>query len=115
MRAPSPGGRRAGSSGRRGSCAGAWAIGGWRRGRGRRSPGSSSPDAQSLDHAATVLSGRTDPAAGLLAVAIVAAVGGQAGWPAPWREHLRALRRHPDAEVRHAALGPVTYREDDGK
>jgi hypothetical protein len=53
--------------------------------------------------------------AGLLAVALVAAVGGQAGWPAPWREHLRALRRHPDAEVRYAALGPVTYREDVGQ
>jgi hypothetical protein len=69
------------------------------------------PDPQTLDRAAATLVRRPDPAAGLLAVALVAAVGAQAGWPPPWREHLRALRRHPHAEVRHAAVQPVTYPE----
>jgi hypothetical protein len=68
-------------------------------------------DADSLDNAASTLARRTDVPAGLLAVALVATVGAEAGWPAPWREHLRALRRHPGAEVRHAALRPVTYKE----
>jgi hypothetical protein len=68
-------------------------------------------DPHSLDDAAAALARRPDTAAGLLAVALVAAVGAQSGWPAQWREHLRALRRHPDAEVRHAALRPVTHPE----
>jgi hypothetical protein len=68
-------------------------------------------DPHSLDDAAAALARRPDAAAGLLAVALVGAVGAESGWPAPWREHLRALRRHPDAEVRHAAVRPVTHPE----
>ncbi|GIJ60119.1 HEAT repeat domain-containing protein [Virgisporangium aurantiacum] len=68
-------------------------------------------DPGSVDEAAATLARRPDVAAGLLAVALVAALGAEAGWPAPWREHLRALRRHAEAEVRHAALRPVTAPE----
>ncbi len=48
------------------------------------------------------------------------ASGGQAGPPeargcwapvAPWRECLAALRRHPEADVRDAALDEVTAYE----
>ena len=68
-------------------------------------------DPHGVDEAAATLARRPDVAAGLLAVALVAAMGAEAGWPAPWREHLRALRRHAEAEVRHAAMRPVTYAE----
>lgn len=66
-------------------------------------------DPASLARAASVLAGRPDTPAGLLAVALVAEVGGRSGWPAQWRGYLRTLRRHPRADVRHAALRPVTY------
>jgi hypothetical protein len=57
------------------------------------------------------LNGRDDAAAGLLAVALTVAAGSRAGWPAGWRERLRDLRRHPSADVRHAALMAVTTSE----
>jgi hypothetical protein len=47
-------------------------------------------------------------AEGLLAVAVTGAAGERAGWPAPWREQLRTLRRHPVADVRDAALEEAT-------
>jgi hypothetical protein len=38
--------------------------------------------------------------------------GGQvSGWAEPWRDRLRALRRHPDVEVQVAALAVVTATE----
>ncbi|AWZ08411.1 hypothetical protein [Streptomyces sp. ICC4] len=46
--------------------------------------------------------------AGLFAAALTAAVGRLHGWPAPWRELLRELRRHPEAEVRDAAFSATT-------
>jgi len=48
---------------------------------------------------------------GLLAAALTAAIGSRTGWAAPWREQLRALRRHPVADVRDAALDQVTAYE----
>ncbi|SFF09019.1 hypothetical protein SAMN05216251_10885 [Actinacidiphila alni] len=43
-------------------------------------------------------------AAGLLAVAVLDGVGVRLRWPEPWRAALRAARRHPDSDVRDAAL-----------
>ncbi|OEV14023.1 hypothetical protein AN218_01125, partial [Streptomyces nanshensis] len=43
-------------------------------------------------------------AAGLLSVALASAVNPPGGWPEPWREVLRALRRHAAPDVRAAAL-----------
>ncbi|MFC4070904.1 hypothetical protein [Actinoplanes subglobosus] len=54
--------------------------------------------------AVTRLSGRGDPAGGLLALALVA-VGDEFGWKAPWCDLVHELRRHPDAEVRDEAYG----------
>lgn len=48
---------------------------------------------------------------GLLAAAVTGAIGARTGWAAPWRERLRALRRHPVADVRDAALDQVTAYE----
>ncbi|MFD9329518.1 hypothetical protein [Streptomyces sp. NPDC060065] len=48
---------------------------------------------------------------GLLAAALTEAIGTRTGWAAPWREQLRALRRHPVADVRDAALDQVTAYE----
>ncbi|NGO14509.1 hypothetical protein G5C60_44700 [Streptomyces sp. HC44] len=50
-------------------------------------------------------------AEGLLAVSVTGALGSRTGWAAPWREQLRALRRHPVADVRDAALEEVTAYE----
>ncbi|NEC85896.1 hypothetical protein [Streptomyces sp. SID12501] len=50
-------------------------------------------------------------AEGLLAVAVTGALGGRTDWAAPWREELTALRRHPVADVRDAALDEVTAYE----
>ncbi|MEW1724977.1 hypothetical protein [Streptomyces sp. NPDC093109] len=48
---------------------------------------------------------------GLLAVALVKDVGHGLGWPGEWRTALRALRRHPVADVRDAALGFAVEQE----
>jgi hypothetical protein len=56
-----------------------------------------------LHAVAAVLAGRPDPAAGLFALALTRA-GERLGWPAPWRDLLRELRRHPNEEVRALAL-----------
>ncbi|GAA2659868.1 hypothetical protein [Streptomyces vastus] len=50
-------------------------------------------------------------AQGLLAVALTGALGIRTAWPAPWREHLRLLRRHALPDVRDAALAVVTAHE----
>ncbi|MDF9816555.1 hypothetical protein [Streptomyces sp. SPB162] len=42
--------------------------------------------------------------AGLLAVVVTDAGGSRTGWPEPWREQLRLLRRHAHADVRDEAL-----------
>ncbi|MET7887181.1 hypothetical protein ABZU45_41675 [Streptomyces avermitilis] len=48
---------------------------------------------------------------GLLAAALTEAIGTRTGWAAPWRQQLRALRRHPVADVRDAALNQMTAYE----
>ncbi|HWS36890.1 MAG TPA: hypothetical protein VN408_29635, partial [Actinoplanes sp.] len=50
----------------------------------------------------TRLTGRADPAGGLLAVALVR-VGATFGWADPWRDRLLALREHPEDAVREQA------------
>jgi len=47
-------------------------------------------------------------AAGLLAVALAAAVNPGSGWPEPWRAFLRDVRRHAVPDVRVAALEVAT-------
>lgn len=49
--------------------------------------------------------------AGLLGWAIISAAGRRSGWAPVWRELLIALRNHPDADVRQAALDTVTATE----
>lgn len=51
------------------------------------------------------------PEAGLLAAALTAGLGRLHGWPAPWRELLRELRRHPELEVRDAAYEAATQED----
>ncbi|MEW2520296.1 hypothetical protein [Actinacidiphila alni] len=50
-------------------------------------------------------------AAGLLAVAVLDGVGVRLRWPEPWRAALRAARRHPDPDVRDAALEVTVAQE----
>ncbi|MGP4052749.1 hypothetical protein [Streptomyces sp. 2A115] len=50
-------------------------------------------------------------AEGLLAAALTDAVGTRTGWPAAWREQLRALRRHRAPDVRDMALARATAYE----
>lgn len=49
--------------------------------------------------------------AGHFAVAITEALGARTGWTADWRTRLRALRRHPDPDIREAALAVTTAGE----
>lgn len=51
------------------------------------------------------------PAAPLLAVAITGVTAVEAGWPPPWRDLVRGLRTHADADVRLAALDTFTSQE----
>ncbi|MFI5671666.1 hypothetical protein [Streptomyces sp. NPDC051704] len=51
------------------------------------------------------------PVPGLFAAALTAAMGRRCDWPPQWREVLRKLRRHPEQEVRDAALAAFTHRE----
>ncbi|CAM5312060.1 hypothetical protein SAVIM338S_00616 [Streptomyces avidinii] len=54
------------------------------------------------------LAGDGGAEAGLFAAALTAGLGRLHGWPAPWRELLRDLRRHPEPEVRDAAFATAT-------
>ncbi|GAA3772328.1 hypothetical protein GCM10023083_06760 [Streptomyces phyllanthi] len=68
-------------------------------------------DPETLLHTARRLIAHGAHAQGLLAVALTGALGARTDWPAPWREQLRALRRHPVPDVRDAALAEVTAYE----
>ncbi|MET9556118.1 hypothetical protein [Streptomyces sp. NPDC006645] len=57
--------------------------------------------------AATDLAHTGDPATGLLSVALITLMGPRLSWPPAWRTLLRALRDHPSADVRDAALGVI--------
>ncbi|WP_051745274.1 hypothetical protein [Streptomyces yerevanensis] len=68
-------------------------------------------DPEALLHVARRLTAHGGHAQGLLAVALTGALGSRTAWPAPWREHLRLLRRHALPDVRDAALAVVTAHE----
>jgi hypothetical protein len=53
----------------------------------------------------------TTAAGALLAVSIASQAGPYAGWPAPWRDLVLALRDHADPDVRERALRTVTAPE----
>jgi hypothetical protein len=61
-----------------------------------------SPDPALVAGTVGGLTRRGDLAGGLFAVALVRH-GAGLGWPAPWRDLLTGLRRHPDADVREEA------------
>ncbi|WP_141974707.1 hypothetical protein [Saccharothrix saharensis] len=63
--------------------------------------------ARLLDVAGALVAG----GAAAVALAVVTAAGRDAGWPAPWRELLRGLRRHGDPDVREAASDVFTSQE----
>ncbi|MDG9722517.1 hypothetical protein [Streptomyces sp. DH41] len=73
----------------------------------REQPG----DAAVLRAEAVALARHGGHAEGLLAVAVTGALGSREEWPAPWRELLRTLRRHPVPDVRDAALEETTAYE----
>lgn len=54
---------------------------------------------------------RGDLASGLLALNLVTTTGQRTRWSDDWRLWLRTLRRHPDPDVRQAALDPTTANE----
>ncbi|WBQ03067.1 hypothetical protein [Kribbella sp. CA-293567] len=57
---------------------------------------------------ATHLTTTGRPVDALLALTLTAAATGRTGWSPTWRALLVALRNHPSADVRHAALDLVT-------
>nr|WP_218835353.1 hypothetical protein [Streptomyces sp. Alain-F2R5] len=73
----------------------------------REQPG----DAEALRVEAAALASHGGHAEGLMAVAVTGALGSREDWPEPWRERLRALRRHPVPDVRDAALEETTAYE----
>ncbi|MCT9010028.1 hypothetical protein [Streptomyces rhizosphaerihabitans] len=73
--------------------------------------GAQGGDPGALLDAARHLAAHGGHAEGLLAVAVTVATGTRTGWAAPWREHLRTLRRHPVPDVRDAALDHLTAQE----
>ncbi|MET9896750.1 hypothetical protein ABZZ47_42595 [Streptomyces sp. NPDC006465] len=68
-------------------------------------------DPDALLEAVRRLAAHGGHAEGLLAVAVTAAIGTRTGWATPWRDRLRALRRHPVPDVRDAALNRLTAQE----
>ncbi|MHA7958478.1 hypothetical protein ACX9I7_12055 [Streptomyces sp. L500] len=64
-----------------------------------------------LAHAARALTAAGSHAAGLFAVALTAMGGRRTHWSAPWRDQLRALRRHAHPDVRDEALATATAEE----
>ncbi|MFI9202931.1 hypothetical protein [Streptomyces sp. NPDC053048] len=64
-----------------------------------------------LLHAAAALADDGEHAAGLFALALTVAGGRRGYWSTAWRDQLRALRRHPHADVRDEALRTVTAEE----
>jgi hypothetical protein len=60
---------------------------------------------------ATHLTTTGRPVDGLFALTLTAAATGRTGWSPAWRALLVALRNHPSADVRHAALDLMTASE----
>ncbi|MFD9405952.1 hypothetical protein ACFWBN_02855 [Streptomyces sp. NPDC059989] len=69
------------------------------------------PDAAGTLELVRTLADDGETATGLFAAAILGGVGWRHDWPPEWRAQLRALRRHPEPEVRDAALATTTYKE----
>jgi hypothetical protein len=67
-------------------------------------------DARTAFAAAVVLAEEPGLAPGLFAVALLRS-GYRLGWPAPWRDQIRRLRRHEVADVRAAGLAVALVRE----
>ncbi|MFD6291177.1 hypothetical protein [Streptomyces sp. NPDC060205] len=68
-------------------------------------------DAETLLGVARRLTSHGGHSEGLLATALTAALGTRTDWRQPWRDRLGALRRHPVADVRDAALARTTAYE----
>ncbi|MGN9817842.1 hypothetical protein ACTMUQ_21175 [Streptomyces sp. SD11] len=68
-------------------------------------------DAETLLGIARRLTAHGGHGEGLLATAVTVALGTRTDWRQPWRDRLRALRRHPVADVRDAALARTTAYE----
>jgi hypothetical protein len=67
--------------------------------------------AAALLHATEQLTATGTYATGLFAVSLTDSLGRRTGWPAEWRARLRALRTHPHADIRDAALSVTTASE----
>ncbi|WAU83862.1 hypothetical protein O1Q96_31755 [Streptomyces sp. Qhu-G9] len=78
---------------------------------GRLLRGPHEGDPKTLLGAARRLTAHGGHGEGLLAVALTGALGARTDWGSPWRVQLNALRRHPMADVRDAALAQVTAYE----
>lgn len=61
--------------------------------------------------AAAAAGGDAPAGASIVAVALTRAAGDRSGWPEPWRDRLRALRRHVDPEVARFAIDVATAAE----
>ncbi|MFJ2260255.1 hypothetical protein ACIOKD_18250 [Streptomyces sp. NPDC087844] len=68
-------------------------------------------DAEILLGVARRLTAHGGHGAGLIAAALTGALGTRTDWRQPWRAQLRALRRHPVADVRDAAPARTTAYE----
>ncbi|MFD3482172.1 hypothetical protein [Streptomyces sp. NPDC058665] len=79
--------------------------------RSRLSHGAPPSNPTALLTTATHLTATDTPSTGLLAVALVSALGDRLGWPDDWRRALYTLRTHPSTDVRDAALGVVIRTE----
>ncbi|ADB31557.1 hypothetical protein Kfla_2483 [Kribbella flavida DSM 17836] len=64
-----------------------------------------------LSAAADLTAAGSDPAGGLLALALICAAGPRSGWNGDWRALLVAVRNHPAPDVRQRALEVLTATE----
>lgn len=82
-----------------------------RRGRTGRTPAVRGLAITDTDQLITSLLHRSDSIAGRFALALTVAAGQATNWNHPWDNHLRALRRHHDPDLRDAALAIRTAPE----
>ncbi|MBT2404261.1 MULTISPECIES: hypothetical protein [unclassified Streptomyces] len=77
----------------------------------RHSYGLPRPDSGTVLAAVRELAEEGSMVRGVLAVALTSALGKRYDWPQEWRAMLLVLRRHPEVEVRDAALVATTHEE----